>query len=95
MFDVLREAGFSSASWRPLGRKLLDSVRPLDLDAIEADHLSQGVERCLEKVISGWIRDGENSWEKLVDAVRQCSGGGKNIADKISQKIGLGMYVVS
>ena len=94
MLDVLRVAGFSPASWRPLGRQLLDSARH-DLDAIEVDHLSQGVERCLEKVISGWIRDGENSWEKLVDAVRQCLGGGKNIADKISQMLGLGMYVVS
>ena len=96
MLDVLREAGFSSAFWRPLGRRLLDTNRH-DLDAIEANHLLQGegrVQSCLEKIISGWIRDGENSWEKLVEAVCKGSddGGGENVAHKIRQRVGLGMF---
>ena len=91
VLDVLREAGFSSAFWRPLGRQLLDPVRH-DLEAIEANHLSQGVQRCLEEVISHWINDSENTWKKLVEAVRKCpdDGGGENVAHKISQKVGLG-----
>ena len=96
MLDVLREAGFSSAYWKPLGRRILDLNRH-DLDAIEENHLLHGegrVQSCLEKIISGWIRDGENSWEKLVEAVCKCAddGGGENVAHKIRQRVGLGMF---
>ena len=91
VLDVLRGAGFSSAYWRPLGRRL----RPdLDLDAIESNH--QTVERRLEEVVNGWQRDGETSWEKLADAVSQCKdeGGGRNIAQKILERVGLGINVI-
>ena len=80
---MLREVQYSSAYWRELGRRLKPD---LDFDAIEANHAR--VEARLEAVIGRWCRDGEGAtWESLAQAVCQCrSGGGKNVAEKISQK---------
>ena len=49
----------------------------------------------MEEVISSWQRDGELSWEILAEAVSQCKdrGGGKNVAQKIRESVGLGMYI--
>jgi hypothetical protein len=87
VLDVLREADFSPLHWRSLGRRL--GVRDVDLDAVDADYSKEGVNRCLDKVIDFWKRNGENSWEKLVEAVSQCEGGGKNVAQRVRNKVGL------
>ena len=90
VLDVLREVQFFPSQWRPLGRRL--GVKDVDLDAIEANHYSrEGVERCLEEVIRNWIRNGENKWEKLVEAISLCegSGGGTNVAQKLRRNVGL------
>ena len=94
MLDVLRDAGFSSAFWKPLGRRLKPG---LDLNAIEHNHPND-VKLCLEEVISSWQRDGDVSWEKLAREVAECKddeGGGKNVAQKIREKVGLGIYLAS
>lgn len=87
---MLREAEFLPSYWRNLGQQL--GVSPVDLDAIEADHSRDGVQRCLEEVIKNWKRNCENTWEKLVEAVSKCRdcGGGRNVAQKVQIKIGLG-----
>ena len=89
MLDVLRDAEFLPSQWRALGGRLeVDSV---DLDTIHADHSREGVQRCLEAVIDNWRRNGENTWEVLAEAVSRCqdAGGGRNIARKIREKVGL------
>ena len=92
VIDVLKEAGFSSKHWKPLGRKLIDPKRH-DIEAIEADNPTR-VERCLIEVIERWIGDGENTWETLIGAVSQIpnDGGGENVALRISQRVGTYIY---
>ncbi|CAI8035374.1 Ankyrin-3 [Geodia barretti] len=89
VLDVLLEAEFLPRLWRTLGRRL--GVNDVDLDTIDADFKSDGVERCLEAVIDNWKRNGENTWGKLADAVSKCegSGGGSNVARKVREKVGL------
>ena len=85
IMDVLQEVGFSSANWRWLGRRLKDDV---DFDAIESDYSKS--ERRLEAVISIWTSDGDNpSWEALATALAKCTGGGKVVAKKLREKVGL------
>ena len=88
--DVLNDVGFSAAYWRELGGRLKPC---LDMDAIEADH--GNVKRRLEDVVEKWQRDGDSpSWETLAEAVALCKvGGGKNLAQKIRQRAGLGEAV--
>ena len=85
--DVLHDVGFSAAYWMELGGRLKPD---LDRKAIEADHSS--AERCLESVVEKWLQDGDDpSWETLAEAVTLCrEGGGKNVAQKIKQKVGIG-----
>lgn len=83
--DVLQEVGFSSANWRWLGRRLKDDM---DLDAIETDY--PRADRRLEAVITIWTCDGDNpSWEALATAVAICTGGGKVVAKRIRENVGL------
>ena len=90
VLNVLRAVKFSAANWRPLGRLLVPDI---DLDAIEANHAT--VERSLEEVVSGWQRNGVNTWEKLIDTVSQLKdeGGGRNVAQNIRRIIGLGIIL--
>ena len=88
VLDVLRDAGFSSAFWKPLGRRLKSG---LDLDAIEHNH-PRNVKHCLEEVISFWQRDGDVSWEKMAQAVAQCKGWWEECS---SENTTIGMYILS
>lgn len=92
ILDVLsdREVKFSSAHWRELARRL----KTRDVGAIEYKHSDPT--RCLEEVLEEWQRDGqEPSWETLAAAVSMCrQGGGKNMAAKIREKVGLGETVM-
>ena len=89
VLDVLREAEFYPRHWRALGRRL--GVNDVDLDTIDANHVKEGVERCLEETIRQWQRDGDNTWEKLAEAVSLCEGGGGgcNVAREVRIKVGL------
>ena len=89
VLDVLREAEFYPRHWRTLGRRL--GVKDVDLDTIDANHVKEGVERCLEETIRQWQRDGDNTWEKLAEAVSLCEGGGggRNVARKVQIRVGL------
>ena len=83
--EVLDDAGFSSAGWRELGRKLMPHA---DLDSIHANCSDKGgTRRCLEEVIGMWKRDGDNpSWKTLAEAVSKCKEkGGKNVAHKLRE----------
>ena len=86
ILDVLSIVGFSATHWRELGGRLKPN---LDMDAIKANHNT--VEECLEDVVEKWLRDGDDpSWETLAEAVTLCrKGGGKNVALKIKQEIGI------
>ena len=91
MLDKLRDAGFSAADWKELGRRLKPPVPEPALRAIEAN--SSKVEHCLEKVIDHWQRNGEDpSWETLAQAVAQCrEGGGQNVAANLLRTVGRGL----
>lgn len=84
VLDVLEYAGFLPSGWKELGQRL--GVSEVDLDAINSDHIRDGVKRCLEEVISNWKRNGDYTWETLIQVVEECDKGGGYVAKKMQER---------
>ena len=58
--------------WYDLGLELLDSKYERELDIIETNHKTQGVQICCRKMFDIWLLKCDNvSWDKLVAALRK------------------------
>ena len=69
-------AGFTQAWWKVFGRQL--GLREELLDDIKADYQRDGVQECLDKVLSHWLRRnyreakfGSPTWENLANVVKK------------------------
>ena len=69
-------AGFVHARWKVLGRQL--GLREALLDEIKADYQQNGVQECLNKVLTHWLRRNYNvarfggpTWQNLANAVKK------------------------
>ena len=84
--QVLTEIVSTAKEWRDLGTSLDLSYHVLD--EIEADHIRDGVRRCLEGVIHCWLEGNGSkvSWSVLCEALRCELVGRPNLAADIEFK---------
>lgn len=73
-----------SKEWRQLGLRL--GINEDIIDEIEANHLKDGVKRCLEEVVKSWLEgkgNGSRLWSFLCGALRDKLVNRPVIADDI------------
>ena len=69
-------ASFSNPQWKVLGRQL--GLKEVLLDEIKANYQQDGVQECLDKVLTHWLkrnyleaRFGRPTWQSLANAVKR------------------------
>ena len=85
MYDALHEARHK---WRLIGRKL--GVDRSILDNIEAEHSSKGNERCLEELVSTFLKrqNSNPTWQVVIDALKHKVVGEEVLAEEIERRYG-------